>query len=302
MEKIMQFLNQYVISPITEMTLVDLLDIVILAMLIYYVYRFIWERRAGKLAVGVVLIIVVLIISSALEMHALNFILQNFYQVGIMALLIIFQPELRAVLEKVGATPTTGLKTIAEQKSPEQITEAVEAITEAVCDLSREKTGALIVIERSTKLGEYIKSGVVINAQTSSHLLRNIFYNKAPLHDGAVIIRDCRVYAAGCFLPLSTQTDIVKDLGTRHRAAIGMSEASDAPVIVVSEETGTISVAYEGALKRNFNYSTLKQELLSILEPASTVKGQSHRRFGRRHEANAGQQAEETEENSENRS
>jgi len=286
MEKVTRFLNQYVISPITEMTLVDLLDIVILAMLIYYVYRFIWERRAGKLAVGVVLIIFILIISSALEMHAINFILQNFYQVGIMALLIIFQPELRAVLEKVGGTPTTGLKSIAEQKSPEQIDEAIEAITEAVCDLSREKTGALIVIERSTKLGEYIKSGVVINAQTSSHLLRNIFYNKAPLHDGAVIIRDFRVYAAGCFLPLSTQTDIVKDLGTRHRAAIGMSEASDAPVIVVSEETGTISVAYAGALKRNFNYSTLKQELLTILEPASAAKGQS-RRFGRRHEVSA---------------
>ncbi len=293
MEKVTQFLNQYVISPIMDMTLVDLLDIVLLAMLIYYIYRFIWERRAGKLAVGVVLIIFILIISSALEMHAINFILQNFYQVGIMALLIIFQPELRAVLEKVGGTPTTGLKSIAEQKSPEQITEAVEAITEAVCDLSREKTGALIVIERSTKLGEYIKSGVVINAQTSSHLLRNIFYNKAPLHDGAVIIRDYRVYAAGCFLPLSTQTDIVKDLGTRHRAAIGMSEASDAPVIVVSEETGTISVAYAGALKRNFNYSTLKQELLTILEPASAAKGQS-RRFGRRHEA-AGQSAEQNE-------
>ena len=287
MEKVTQFINQYVISPIMDMTLVDLLDIVLLAMLIYYVYRFIWERRAGKLAVGVVLIIFILIISSALEMHAINFILQNFYQVGIMALLIIFQPELRAVLEKVGATSTTGLKSIAE-KSPEQISEAIDAITEAVCDLSREKTGALIVIERSTKLGEYIKSGVIINAQTSSHLLRNIFYNKAPLHDGAVIIRDFRVYAAGCFLPLSTQTDIVKDLGTRHRAAIGMSEASDAPVIVVSEETGTISVAYAGALKRNFNYSTLKQELQAILEPSSAAKGATYRRFGRRHEAAEG--------------
>ena len=296
METVTQFINQYVISPITDMTLVDLLDIVLLAMLFYYVYRFIWERRAGKLAIGVVLIIFILIISSALEMHAINFILQNFYQVGIMALLIIFQPELRAVLEKVGATSTTGLKSIAE-KSPEQINEAVEAITEAVCDLSREKTGALIVIERSTKLGEYIKSGVIINAQTSSHLLRNIFYNKAPLHDGAVIIRDYRVYAAGCFLPLSTQTDIVKDLGTRHRAAIGMSEASDAPVIVVSEETGTISIAYAGALKRNFNYSTLKQELLTILEPASAAKGTTYRRFGRRHEAiGTGEAKDETNE------
>ncbi len=272
MESFTQFLNQYVISPIRGMSLVDLLDIILLAMLIYYVYRFIWDRRAGKLAVGVGLIIFAFILASVLEMHATSFILQNFYQVGIMALIVIFQPELRAVLEKVGATPMTSLKSIAAEKSPEQITEAVEAITEAVCDLSREKTGALIVIERSTKLGEYIKSGVVINAQASSHLLRNLFYNKAPLHDGAVIIRDYRVYAAGCFLPLSTQSDIVKDLGTRHRAAIGMSEASDAPVIVVSEETGTISVAFEGALKRNFNYATLKEELLSILDPQNSQK------------------------------
>ena len=282
MGSVAQFLNQYVITPIREITLVDLLDIVILAVLIYYVYRFISDRRAGKLAVGVALIIVILIISSALEMHALNFILQNFYQVGIIALLIIFQPEMRAALEKVGATPMTSLKNIGEQKDTEQIIEAIEAITEAACDLAREKTGALIVIERSTKLGEYIKSGVVINAQVNAFLLRNIFFNKAPLHDGAVIIRDYRVYAAGCFLPLSTQTDIVKDLGTRHRAAIGMSEISDAPVIVVSEETGTISLAYEGALKRNFNYSTLKQELLQILDPAAGTKSQSHRRFGRR--------------------
>ena len=282
MGSVAQFLNQYVITPIREITLVDLLDIVILAVLIYYVYRFIWDRRAGKLAVDVALIIVILIISSALEMHALNFILQNFYQVGIIALLIIFQPEMRAALEKVGATPMTSLKNIGEQKDTEQIIEAIEAITEAACDLAREKTGALIVIERSTKLGEYIKSGVVINAQVNAFLLRNIFFNKAPLHDGAVIIRDYRVYAAGCFLPLSTQTDIVKDLGTRHRAAIGMSEISDAPVIVVSEETGTISLAYEGALKRNFNYSTLKQELLQILDPAAGTKSQSHRRFGRR--------------------
>ncbi len=282
MESVMRFLDLYVFSPFREIRWVDVFDIVLLAVLLFYVYRFIRDRRAGKLAVGVLLIIFVLIVSTALEMRALNFILQNFYQVGIMALLVLFQPELRAALEKVGATPMTGLKNIAEQKGAEQVREVVDAITEAACDLSREKTGALIVIERSTKLGEYIKSGVVVNAQASSHLLRNIFYNKAPLHDGAVIVRDYRVYAAGCFLPLSTREDIVKDLGTRHRAAIGMSEISDAPVIVVSEETGTISVAYEGKLKRNFNYSTLKKELLSILEPASHTKGQSHRRFGRR--------------------
>ncbi|MBQ2767610.1 MAG: diadenylate cyclase CdaA [Clostridia bacterium] len=286
MESVMHFITQYIVNPILDITLIDIIDIVLLAFVFYYVYRFIRDRRAGKLAIGVILIIVILIISSALQMHAIKFVLQNFYQVGIMALLIVFQPELRAALEKVGATPMTGLKNIGEQKDAEQILSAVEAITDAACALSREKTGALIVIERSTKLGEYIKSGVVVNAQISPFLLRNIFFNKAPLHDGAVIIRDYRVYAAGCFLPLSTHTDIIKDLGTRHRAAIGMSEISDAPVIVVSEETGVISIAYEGTLRRNFSYRTLKQELLTILEPGSSTKGQGsgrthHLRLGR---------------------
>lgn len=291
METVTNFIKQYVINPIMAITLVDILDIVILAFLFYFAYRFIRDRRAGKVALGVLLILFILIISSAVEMHAVNFVLKNFYQVGIMALLIVFQPELRAALEKVGATPMAGLKNIAEQKDAEQTAEAINSIADAVCALSREKTGALIVLERSTKLGEYIKSGVVVNAQISSFLLRNIFFNKAPLHDGAVIIRENRVHAAGCFLPLSTHTDIVKDLGTRHRAAIGMSEISDAVVIVVSEETGTISLAYEGTLRRNFTYRTLKQALLSILEPGGNSKGQGggrpHLRFGRNKAENA---------------
>ena len=141
----------------------------------------------------------------------------------------------------------------------------IEVICNAVSDLSRDKIGALIVIERSTKLGEYIKSGVVVDAEISSHIIKNIFFNKAPLHDGAVIIRDKRVYAAGCFLPLSTRTDINLDLGTRHRAAIGLSEISDAIIIVVSEETGSISVALDGNLTRNYNYTSLKQELNTML-------------------------------------
>ncbi|MBR6708252.1 MAG: diadenylate cyclase CdaA [Clostridia bacterium] len=286
MKTVIDFISQYIVSPFREITLVDILDIVILAFLFYFVYRFIRDRRAGKLAVGVVFIFVVLIISSTLEMHALSFLLQNFYQVGIMALFVVFQPELRAALEKMGAMPMTGLKTISEQRDTEHTAESIAAIAEAACDLARDKTGALIVLERTTKLGEYIKSGVIINAQVNSFLLRNIFFNKAPLHDGAVIIRDNRVYAAGCFLPLSTRNDILMDLGTRHRAAIGMSEISDAPVIVVSEETGTISIAYEGELKRNFNYNSLKKELENIFEvgKSARVPG-SARRFGRNRQA-----------------
>lgn len=246
---------------------VDTLDILLLSVLLYLAYKFMRERRAGKLALGLLIFIGVLVVSSVLEMHATQFIFQNIYQIGFLALVIVFQPELRAGLEKMGTTPFSGLKGLAPSDTKEiaNITVDIDVICEAVCDMARSKTGALIVIERSTKLGEYIKSGVLVNAQMSPFLLRNIFFNKAPLHDGAVIIRGHRIFAAGCFLPLSTKDDIVQSLGTRHRAAIGMSEASDAVVIVVSEETGIISLATDGSLKRNFNYNSLKQELLKLL-------------------------------------
>ena len=149
---------------------------------------------------------------------------------------------------------------------------AITAICEAASELSREYTGALIVIERSTPLGEIIKTGTVINADVNVSLLKNIFFNKAPLHDGAVIIRGGRICAAGCFLPMSTNDDIIKDLGTRHRSAIGMSENSDAIIIVVSEETGTISLAIDGQLRRNYDYNTLKTELSNLLRDDDAEK------------------------------
>jgi diadenylate cyclase len=213
------------------------------------------------------LFIGVLIVSSVLKMHAIQFIFRNFYQIGLIAVVIVFQPELRAGLEKIGTTPFSGFKGLgtSDAKEMASVSEDIDVLCEAACDMARSKTGALIVIERTTKLGEYIKSGVLVNAQMSPFLLRNIFFNKAPLHDGAVIIRGHRIFAAGCFLPLSTKDDIFQSLGTRHRAAIGMSEASDAVVIVVSEETGTISIAIDGELRRNFNYNSLKQELLKLL-------------------------------------
>ncbi len=251
---------------------VDIIDILLLSLLLFAALRFMRERRAGKLVIGILLFLGLLIVSSVFEMHAIRFIFQNFYQVGFLALFILFQPELRAGLEKMGTTPFSGLKTLTSSDTKEMavIAADVEAICEAACDMARAKTGALIVIERTTKLGEYIKSGVLINAQMSPFLLRNIFFNKAPLHDGAVIIRGHRIFAAGCFLPLSTREDIVQSLGTRHRAAIGMSEASDAVVVVVSEETGMISLANDGSLKRSLNYNSLKQELLKLLAHTSS--------------------------------
>ena len=258
--------KDYFLNTVKVIRFIDILDIFILALVFYYIYSFIRNRRAGKLALGLLLIMAVYVLSSALNMYALEYILQNFYQIGLIAVLIVFQPELRAALEKVGGTSFSGLKGITDSKELSALNNQIEVICNAVSDLSRDKVGALIVIERSTKLGEYIKSGVVIDAELSSHIIKNIFFNKAPLHDGAIIIRDRRVYAAGCFLPLSTQADINLDLGTRHRAAIGLSEISDAIIIVVSEETGNISVAVDGNLNRNYNYTSLKQELNTMLD------------------------------------
>ncbi len=266
----MNFIRQffsYIWSIVSTASFIDIVDIAIVAFVFYYLYKFIRERRAGKLAAGILILMLVLMLSSLLEMHAIGFILTNVFQVGIIALIIVFQPELRSALEKVGAEPLRGLRNIGEGKmsSTAQTLSVIGEITQAVCDMSLDKTGALIVIERSTKLGDIIKSGTVINANTTAFLIRNIFFNKAPLHDGAMVIRDERIYSAGCFLPLSTNDDIIKDLGTRHRAAIGMSENSDAVIIVVSEETGTISIALEGHLKRNYSYNTLKKELVRLL-------------------------------------
>ncbi len=274
------FFQQNVIDTVKTITLKDVIDILLLAMILYFIYRFIRDRRAGKLLMGLALILVISIVSEALELHALHFLLGDFRQIGLIAILILFQPELRSVLEKVGGTPFSGLHNItADFRDPATTNAEIDAICTAAKDFAREKVGALIVIERSTKLGEYIKSGVYIDAAISPHILRNLFFDKAPLHDGAVIIRDGRVCAAGCFLPLSTKEDINKDLGTRHRAAIGLSEISDAIVIVVSEETGNISLSVDGNLERNFNYTSLKQKLTSML---IAVSGEEQNHKGKR--------------------
>ncbi len=266
METLRQIFS-HILNLIGSIRLVDIIDIAIVAILFYYIYKFIRERRAGKLAAGLIILIFALVLANTLQMHALGFLLENVFQVGMLAVVVIFQPELRSALEKVGAEPLKGLRGIAgESKTENTATLAmIGEVTEAVCDMSMSKTGALIVIERTTKLGDIVSSGTEINANPSAFLIRNIFFNKAPLHDGAMVIRGGRIFAAGCFLPLSTNSEIIKDLGTRHRAAIGMSENSDAIVVVVSEETGNISMALEGQLRRSFSYNTLKEELTRLL-------------------------------------
>ncbi len=267
---IKSYVSTYIISTIKEMDVLDAIDIILLASILFLVYRFVRDRRAGKLLLGVGCIFVLSLLGDTFDMPAIRFIFSDFRQLGVLAVLILFQPELRSALEKVGGTSLTGIRNInigSESKDMAILNAEIDGICSAVSDLSRDKVGALIVIERSTKLGEYIKSGVYVDAAISPFIIRNIFFNKAPLHDGAVIIRSGRICAAGCFLPLSTKDDINKDLGTRHRAAIGMSEISDAIVIVVSEETGVISLSVDGNLERNYNYSTLKQALYNMLAP-----------------------------------
>ena len=271
-----EFFIKFLIEPVRHIQVKDVVDILMLAIILFFVYRLIRDSRAWKLLVGLGVILLVTMIARNFDMNGVNFIFGNFQQLGILVILILFQPELRMALEKVGDTPISGVKSIAmESKDLAAHSAEIDAICTAVNDMARDKVGALIVIERSSNLGDFIKSGVPVVAAISPHLIRNLFFNKAPLHDGAVIIRNSRICAAGCFLPLSTKEDINKDLGTRHRAAIGLTEVSDALVIVVSEETGNISVSMDGNLERNFGYSTLKQVLNTHVYPQASVEARA---------------------------
>ncbi len=280
MEQISHYL--YVLAnQLSTIGFADVVDIIVVAFFLYYIIKFMRDRRAGKLAVGVIFMLLVMFISDIFNMRATYFILENIMSVGLVALLIVFQPELRSMLEKMGGEPMKGFRNRMDKGAAEKYRQVIREICITAESLSVPKTGALIVIERSTRLGDVIKTGTVLDAKVSSFLLGNIFFNKAPLHDGAVIIRNQRIYAAGCFLPLSTNPDIIKDLGTRHRAGIGMSENSDAIVIIVSEETGVISVAVDGVLKRGFNSGSLEEYITPLLI-TEQKEGVKERLFGRK--------------------
>ena len=246
----------------------DILDILLLAFMIYFAVKFLHVRRAGKLIFGVTLWILFLAFSRIFHLYAVGHILSYFLQAGIIAIVVLFQPELRDMLEKLGAEPFKSLRSISGNKANEKIA-MIDNICEAVVDMARTKTGALIVIERDTNVSDIIRSGVRVDAKISPYLLRNIFFDGSPLHDGAVVIRDTRLESAGCLLPLTRRVDVDLDLGTRHRAAIGMSEVSDAVIIVVSEETGTISIACERELTRNYTNQTLNARLVQLLASSS---------------------------------
>ena len=268
------FSSNFFTEPFRSFTWRDVLDILCFALLFYAMYLFIRDRRAGKLLGGILFVAAVFAVSELLQMYALRYVFGSFFGYGFILLAIIFQPEVRAAMERAGSASFRGLKSSigVESRELEISPTAVDAVVEAVKNMSFAKTGALIVFERSTKLGEYIQTGTTINADLTPKLLQAVFFEKAPLHDGAVVIRGGRLFAAGCYLPLSDKPDISKDLGTRHRAAIGLSEQSDAIVVVISEETGTISIAYRGELFREFTSVSLRRKLFELLRKEDRVE------------------------------
>ena len=245
---------------LSTMRIFDLIDILIVAYLIYKVIWFVRLTNSYNLAKGVVLILIALWLSYIFNLTMINFLLRRTVELGLIALLILFQPELRRLLERMGRG-FSSRRSVSAPVMEDAIAQTVLACTE----MSDSRTGALLIFERKEKLNRILTTGTIINSDVSAELIKNLFYNKAPLHDGAVVMREGRIAAAGCVLPLTQSTNLSKELGMRHRAGIGLSEQSDAVVIIVSEETGAISVAVEGMLKRHLNGSTLEKLLHSEL-------------------------------------
>lgn len=271
---------EWMVSIAMNFQFKDAVDIIIVAFLIYGVVKLVRETRAGQLVKGLFLLVILFIISSYFNLVMVSRVLAYFFQFAFVAILIVFQPEIRKALEQVGrnnvgqsiAAVVTGRDRSYDRA---QIRKAINAVVDGVGILQQLKMGALIVFERKTKLGDIIETGTQINCEPSGQIVGNIFFNKAPLHDGAMIIRDGMIHAAGCILPLTKNTSVSAELGTRHRAALGVSEESDAVVVVVSEEMGQISVAVNGVLARRFTRDTLRDVLEGYLIPqeeASTVR------------------------------
>lgn len=245
--------------------LIDVLDIVIVAYLVYKILGFIQETRAQQLVRGLVVLGIVFFLSDFLKLYLLNWLLRNFVTMGFFALIVLFQPELRRGLEQLGRRNIVSGQFRSLDK--ENAIEVVKEIVAAVDDFSATRTGALIVFERETMLNDIIETGTIVDARISVRLLGNLFYEGSPLHDGAVIIRGDRIHAASCVLPLTEKKNIGRNLGTRHRAGLGVSEVSDALVIVVSEETGVISVAENGNFRRFMDLKSVEKILLGVYMP-----------------------------------
>ena len=253
----------------------DFIEILILAGIIFITFHLFKGRKAGALLVGLVILAGISVLSrpDVLDLSVLYSLSNTILDSGIIVIIVVFQPEIRDALEKLGNGSIRGIMSFSDRKKKkEQYVNAIENICSAVNELSKSSTGALIVVERSIRLSDVIKMGVTIDANVNDLLLRNLFYDKSPLHDGAVVISGDKIVAAGCFLPLTQRVDLDSSLGTRHRAAIGMAERSDAVVIVVSEETGNISICVDGELLHGFNQKSLRKELNKLLLPNNTKK------------------------------
>ncbi len=258
----MDIISNFFTQITANIRIQDIIDVLVISFVVYKIFDFLKQTRAEQLLKGIAILLVLTKISEWLQLYTVNWILSNTMTVGTIAILVVFQPELRRGLEYLGRTSifTGNLAEIQENEAKH----TVKSILDAVASLSRQKIGAILVIERRTGLNEIIDTGTKMDSIVSAELLINIFIPNTPLHDGAVIIKDDRIRAAACFLPLSENMTISKEMGTRHRAALGMSERSDSLSIVVSEETGVISIAEHASISRHLDIDTLETILMEI--------------------------------------
>lgn len=255
----------YILNFVHMVSVWDILDIAIIAFLIYELLSFAKKTSMASVMKGIFILLAVMWLSSIMHLTVVSYLLNRAFEMGIFMLVVIFQPEIRRLLEQVG---NSRLKSVfGKQMGTRNLENAITQVVLACSDMSASRTGALIVFERNINLDAYIKTGTIVDATPAVELIKNMFFDKAPLHDGAVIIRDGRIAGAACMLPLSGNTNISRSLGMRHRAGIGMSERSDAVVLIVSEETGDISVAIEGVLKRGLAPDTLEKLIRNELLP-----------------------------------
>ena len=269
-DSIYSFWNQLVFA-VKNIGVFDIIDILIVAFIIFKAIEFLRDTHAGQLVKGIGFLFLAFVLSAAFSLNSLEWLLSRLIEYGILIIAIIFQPELRRLLEKVGRS---NISLFGKQQSFDEenlkVKDCIDSVCHAVSVMSDKRIGALIVFEKETILGEIVKTGTLLNAEASYELVCNIFYPKSPLHDGALVIRDGVLCAAGCILPLTANNNLNSQLGTRHRAAIGMSENSDSVVLVVSEETGNISLAINGQITRDYNSVTLKEELYLNLLSSET--------------------------------
>lgn len=266
MEALLNWIKQYIAKPFLNIGWRDIVDILLLAILVYTVYRFVRNRRAGRVMIGLLVFVFCGILVQILQLEALTYVMSLFTAAAFFCVVVIFQPEIRDGLERIGNANFLNPGSDSLPRKHYGLAKNVaDEVVDAVTKMSESKTGALIIFEGLTGLSDFTRTGKIVDARVTSHLLRNIFYDKAPLHDGALIIRDMRIWAASCVLPSTKGTLDFGSMGTRHRAAVGVTEVSDALAVMVSEETGMISVAQDGKLLRGVDSETLRDILMTYL-------------------------------------